>query len=98
MGIFKDSGRKDTGRTDKYSDESPRKDYSDYRKDVSPDKVERAIKKKDPTMFVGKRSLDVKKQELISHIQNFKETFNSAELNMWENRLNVLRQALLDND
>ena len=45
---------------------------------------------------IGPKSKEVKKQELISHIQNYQETFNSAELNVWENILNQLRQALLD--
>ena len=45
---------------------------------------------------IGPKSKEVKKQELISHIQNYQETFNSAELNVWENRLNVLKAALLE--
>ena len=48
--------------------------------------------------FIGKKTIEVKQQELISHIQNYQETFNSAELNVWENKLNHLRSALLSND
>ena len=46
--------------------------------------------------FIGPKSKEVKKQELVSHIQNFQETFNSAELNVWENKFNVLKAALLE--
>ena len=89
MGIFKDSGRKDTGRTDKYSDETPRKDYQDYRTDYP--KAEETARKiaKDITdgkiepRHIGRKSLEVKKQELISHVQNFRETFTNAEKKAW---------------
>jgi hypothetical protein len=95
MGLFKGTGRKDTGRTDKYSDENPKKDYDDYRKDYPNDnKQPRKDKKADPTKHVGVKSKQVQKQELISHIQNFQETFNSAELNAWQNKLNQLTSAL----
>jgi hypothetical protein len=40
-----DSGRKDTGRTDKYSDETPKKDYQDYRSDYPKDETARKIYK-----------------------------------------------------
>ena len=89
MGIFKDSGRKDTGRTDKYSDETPKKDYQDYRTDYP--KAEETARKisKDITdgnlkpQHIGKKSIEVKKQELISHVQNFRETFTNAEKKAW---------------
>jgi len=90
MPIFKGSGRKDTGRTDKYSDESPAKDYADYRKDY-PLAEETARKQakdisdgKVKPHFIGKKSIEVKKQELIAHLNNFQETFNSVEFNNWK--------------
>lgn len=46
MNIQKDSGRKNTGRTDKYSDETPRKDYEDFRKDHPKDEIDRKNPKK----------------------------------------------------
>lgn len=48
--------------------------------------------------FIGPKSKEVKKQELISHIQNYQETFNSAELNVWQNKLGQLTQALYHSD
>ena len=89
MGIQFGSGRKDTGRTDKYSDETPKKDYQDYRTDYP--KAEETARKisKDITdgvlkpQHIGKKSIEVRKQELISHIQNFKETFSNAEKKEW---------------
>jgi hypothetical protein len=102
MGLFSGSGRKNTGRTDKYSDESPKKDYDDYRKDYPNDNKQPRKDAKDITdgkikpKHLGKKSIEVRKQELTSHIQNFRETFNSAELNVWENKLNQLKSALLE--
>jgi hypothetical protein len=93
------SGRKDTGRTDKYSDESPKKDYQDYRSDY-PKSEETARKiSKDITdgnlkpQHIGSKSFLIRKQELISHIQNFKETFSNAEKKIWL----VKRDELLRN-
>lgn len=85
--------RKDTGRTDKYSDESPRKDWEDYRKDHEKDDYRNDMKK-DGKVDVQKRTILIVKQELTAHIENYIETFNSAELNMWENRLNTLTHEL----
>lgn len=100
MGVFKDSGRKDTGRTDKYSDETPKKDYQDYRRDY-PKEEETARKiSKEITdgvrkpEHIGKKSLEVRKQELVSHIQNFKETFSNAEKKNWMNKKDELVRAL----
>ena len=89
MGIQFGSGRKDTGRTDKYSDETPKKDYQDYRTDYP--KAEETARKisKDITdgklkpQHIGSKSFLIRKQELISHIQNFKETFSNAEKKEW---------------
>lgn len=100
MAIQKDSGRKDTGRTDKYSDETPKKDYQDYRRDF-PKEEETARKiAKEITdgvrkpQHIGRKSLEVRKQELISHIQNFKETFNNADKKEWMNKKDELVRAL----
>lgn len=43
----KSSRNKDTGRTDKYSDENPLKDYEDYRRDVSKEKTARKARRED---------------------------------------------------
>mgnify|MGYP000181629915 CR=1 FL=1 len=32
---------------------------------------------------IGKKTIEVKKQELISHIQNYMETFSNAEKKAW---------------
>ena len=47
---------------------------------------------------IGKKTIEVKRQELISHIQNYQETFNSAELNNWLMKLDQLTQALRNKD
>lgn len=94
------SARKDTGRSDKYSDETPKKDYADYRRDY-PKEEETARKiSKEITdgvrkpQHIGGKSLEVRKQELVSHIQNFQETFNNADKKAWMNRKDELVRAL----
>ena len=94
------SGRKDTGRTDKYSDETPLKDYQDYRKDY-PKSEETARKiSKDITegrlkpQHIGRKSIEVRKQELVSHIQNFNDSFTNAEKKAWMNKKDELVRAL----
>jgi len=101
MGIvFKNEGRKDTGRTDKYSDESPKKDYDDYRKDYPNDNKEPRKTAKDITdgkikpIHIGGKSIEVKKQELVSHIQNYQETFNNQETKAWKAKLRELLEAI----
>lgn len=100
MPTQKDSGRKDTGRTDEYSNESPKKDYQDYRRDY-PKEEETARKiSKEITdgvrkpEHIGRKSLEVRKQELVSHIQNFKETFSNTEKKNWMNKKDELVRAL----
>lgn len=93
------SGRKDTGRKDKYSDESPKKDFEDYRNDNPAKKEAREIeikidKKQAPYQYVGYKSTESKKQELISHIQSFQETFSNAENKVWKNKFKELYEAL----
>ena len=101
MGIHFGSGRADTGRTDKYSDEDPKKDYQDYRTDYpkgSEDarkQAEDISKKLKAPHHIGVKSPEVKKQELISHIQNYQETFNWEQKKEWRNRLNELRDQLI---
>ena len=100
MVVQKDSGRKDTGRTDEYSNETPRKDYQDYRTDYP--KAEETARKisKDITdgklkpQHIGRKSIEVRKQELVSHIQNFKETFSNAEKKAWMNKKDELVRSL----
>ena len=101
MGIsFKDEGRKDTGRTDKYSDESPKKDFADYRKDYPNDNKEPRKEAKDISdrktkpYFIGPKSIEAKKQELISHIQNRKETDNRQMIKEWKSKLKILEDQL----
>lgn len=100
MAVQQNSGRKDTGRTDKYSDETPEKDFKDYRKDYPNDNKEPRKEAKDITdgktkpHFIGRKSKEVQKQELISHIQNYQETFNNAETKVWKNRLKELMEKL----
>ncbi|HSA75483.1 MAG TPA: hypothetical protein VLE21_04775 [Candidatus Nitrosocosmicus sp.] len=96
----KDSGRRNTGRTDKYSDESPKKDYQDYRKDY-PKENETARKiSKDITngiikpRFIGPKSVQVRRQELIAHLNQYQETFNSVEDNEWLSKANDLLNKL----
>ena len=100
MVIQHNSGRKDTGRTDKYSDETPRKDYKDYRSDY-PKEGETARKEAEAITdnikrpyFIGKKNKDAQKQELISHIQNYQETFNNAQTKAWKVKLAELMVKL----
>ena len=85
--------RKDTGRTDEYSDETPRKDFEDYTK-KNPHNYSRDDMKKDGKIDIQKRTIEMVKQESISCIQSYQESFNSAELNMWENKLSTLTHEL----
>ena len=96
-----ESKRKDTGRTDKYSNETPRKDYGDYRNDYPKAgedarvRAEAITKKVHSPQHIGGRTPEVKKQSLISHIQNYQETFNNQESKAWKN---ILRELLEDLD
>jgi hypothetical protein len=96
----KSSGRKDTGKEDKYSNETPEKDYADYTKDYPNDNKEPRKIAKDITdgvikpRHIGSRSLEVKKQELIAHIQSYQETFNNQQSKAWKNKFKELTEAL----
>lgn len=101
MGIQNDSGRSLKGHSgDKYSNESPKKDYQDFRQDFTKSQEETARKisrditegKLKPTRL-GK-SIEVRKQELISHIQNFNDSFSNAEKKAWMNRKDELVRSL----
>lgn len=95
-----DSGRKDTGRTDKYSTGTPKEAYDNYRKDYPNDNKEPRKIAKDITdekikpRFIGPKSAEVKKQELIAHIQNFQETFNNQQMKAWKQKFRELTEAL----
>ncbi|UVF62302.1 hypothetical protein [Nitrososphaeria virus YSH_462411] len=78
--------RRDTGRTDKYSDQTPRKDWEEYRKDNPKDEYRKDMKE-DGDIDKQKKSIEFIKQEITATIQEYMETFNSAELNEWENKL-----------
>lgn len=89
------TGRKDTGRTDKYSDESPEKDFSDFRQD-SPAAVEkqaridsRAITNGAPKRFLGIPGLKAATQYLHTTSENFRETFTPKEKEAWSRKMNA---------
>ena len=44
--------------------------------------------------FIGPKSFEVKKQELISHIQNYQENFTNAEKKAWFGKKEDLVRAL----
>ena len=44
--------------------------------------------------FIGPKSFEVKKQELISHIQNYQENFTNAEKKAWFGKKEELVRAL----
>jgi len=81
-------GRKDTGRTDKYSDETPLKDYQDYRKDYPKEDEGKARKEMaaNGRIETQKKTVEMLKQELISKIQNHPNAYgNSVEQNLYAN-------------
>lgn len=94
-----ESKRKDTGREDKYSNETPRKDFKDYRTDYPKEgedarvKAAAITKKIQSPQYIGGKTPEAKKQSLISHIQNYQETFNNQESKAWKN---ILRELLED--
>ena len=93
--------RRDTGRTDEFSNETPEKDFKDY-KEKYPDWNNKNPRKesKDITdgrikpKYIGPKTIESLKQEINSVVQNYQETFNSAELNEWENKLQRLIHEL----
>lgn len=44
--------------------------------------------------FIGPKSFEVKKQELISHIQNYQENCTNAEKKVWFSKKEELVRAL----
>lgn len=95
----KSSGRKDTGRTDKYSDETPKKDYQDFRADYPGERKDRKTAEEitlkiRPPQPIGRKSIEQKKQELVSHVQNYQETFNNQERKAWKVKHKELSEAL----
>lgn len=97
----KGTGRKDTGRTDEFSDESPAKDYADYiakHGDGSKKNARANASFDDPAKHHGEKSVKVKTRELQGHIEQFEETFNQFELNEWDNKLQILTEALKQNN
>jgi len=88
MPIWKGSGRKDTGRTDKYSDETPKKDFEDYRKDYPKENEGKARKEmeKHKRIETQRKTIEMKRQELISLIQNSPSSFaDSVHQNIYHN-------------
>ena len=91
MPLFKGTGRKDTGRTDKYSDETPLKDYQDYRKDYPKENEGKARieMKKKQRIETQQKTVEMKRQELISLIQNSPSKFADSI------HQNIFREASL---
>lgn len=76
-----------------YKDES--KKFADYKSDT-PRKISKDISLgKIPPQHIGIKSIEVKKQELISHIQNWQETFNNQEAKAWKVRFRELTEQLI---
>lgn len=76
MPEYQGTGRKNTGRTDKYSDETPKKDYQDYRQDYSGERKDRKKSKEisdgfSPRQFLGIPGLQAAAQYLKSAAENF---------------------------
>ena len=76
------SRRKDQPKEKKNSKQTPR----EIAKDIT-------LGKKKP-QHIGPRSIEVVQQELTSIIQNYQETFNPAEQNEWENKVQRLIHEL----
>jgi hypothetical protein len=103
MKVHQGTGRKDTGRTDRYSDEDPKKDYQDYREDYPASNKAREIAKeisdgKRPPQFIdaerGARFAKAQ-EELIAHIKARPARFaNSVLENLWYNKLYELMEKL----
>jgi len=82
------SGRKDTGRTDKYSTGTPKEAYDAYRKDYPKENEGKARKEmaKNGRIETQKKTAEVLKQEVISLIQNHPNAYgNSVEQNLFAN-------------
>ena len=94
------SKRKNTGRTDKYSEGSPEEAYAKYRKDYPKEKETARKESEDISLgnkkeyFIGKKSFEARKQELEAHVQSYQETFGRYEIKNWKNKLNELIRAL----
>lgn len=70
-------------------------EFKDYNPNDSPRKQAKDITSgKVKPHFIGKKSKEVQKQELISHIQNYQETFNNQETKAWKSRLAELMVKL----
>ena len=61
----------------------------------TPREISKAITAgKIPPQHIGPKSFEVKKQELISHIQNYQENFTNAEKKAWFGKKEDLVRAL----
>lgn len=89
------TGRKDTGRTDEFSDETPKKDFSDFREkhpqseDVIPRQQSRDGSDKTKRRLVGRVTLLVATQYLTSVTQNFRENFGPQDQARWDRQYNA---------
>lgn len=58
------------------------------------DEAKRISTGDDKPHHIGPKSFQVKQQELISHVQNYQETFGYAELKAWNKKLQELVRAI----
>lgn len=65
-------------------------------KELTPrEQSERITKGIDKPHFIGPKSKEVRKQELVSHVQNYRETFTQEQQKRWREKLEELTNALL---
>ena len=66
-----------------------------FGKESTPREISKAITAgKIPPHHIGPKSFEVKKQELISHVQNYQEIFTNAEKKAWFGKKEELVRAL----
>ena len=83
------SGNRDTGRTDKFSDENPRKDYDDYRKQYLKSNPRQQAKQNNK--FLGKDSFESLKTALTS-LDNTDKAHRGPK---FQQSLNEIRERIL---
>ena len=91
------TSRRDTGRTDEFSDETPQKDYDDYRKkhpkenETARDEAKAISDGKTETHHVGLYNNETLTQELVS-LMNTKMPFRDKE---WWDRYRTVNSTLV---
>ena len=90
------TSRKDTGRADEFSDETPQKDYDDYRKkypkenETAKDEAKAISDEKTVTHHIGLYNNETITQELLS-LMNTKTPFKNKE---WWDRYGIINSTL----